>query len=61
MSQTCKIFVVTDSPYIILMLIISTLLPLAKFSREKNEKCREEIKMEKKDYTKLHEEKPINF
>jgi len=43
------------------MLIISTLLPLAKFSREKNEKCREEIKMEKKDYTKLHEEKPINF
>jgi hypothetical protein len=41
MSQTCKIlrvYAVTDSLYVIIMVIIIQLPPLAKFSREKKEK-----------------------
>ena len=64
MSQTCKIvrvYVVTDSLHIIPVVIINQFPPLAKFSREKKEKYREEIKGGKMFYIKKHKEKPINF
>ena len=62
MSLTCNIlFAVPDSPYIILMFIIRQLFPLAKFSREENEKLGKKSKEGKNIHTKLHKGKPINF